>query len=275
MSLLTRLERALGRFALPDISLYLVLGQVLILGFVLLGHFDVERLALLPAAVRAGEGWRVLTFLFIPPVRQLSMAGAVFLALGWYFFYFMGSALEQHWGVFRYNAFIFLGWLLTVAVSFLAPGAYASNAYLAGTIFLAFAYLNPDFVIYVFFILPVRIKWLALLAWIGYGFSFLFGGWQDRLMVFAAVGNFLVFFARDIVLSIRSGKRRMEWQASRFGAAGSEREPRHRCQTCGRTDLSDPQLDFRYCSKCANDECYCAAHIHNHVHVMVAAAPEK
>ena len=274
MSLLNRLERALGRFALPDISLYLVLGQVLVLGLALLAHFDVERIALLPAAVRAGEVWRVFTFLFIPPVLQLTMARAVFLALGWYFFYFMGSALEQHWGVFRFNAFIFLGWLLTVAVSFLAPGSYATNGFLAGTVFLAFAYLNPDFVIYIFFILPVRIKWLALLTWIGYGFAFLVGEWEVRLMVLASVGNFLVFFARDIVLSIRSGKRRMEWQATRFGAAGSDREPRHRCHTCGKTDLSAPQMDFRYCSKCANDECYCTEHIHDHVHV-VTVVPEK
>ena len=275
MSLLNRLERALGRFALPDLALYLVLGQVLVLGFALLGHFDVERIALLPAAVRAGEVWRVITFLFIPPVRQISMAGAVFLALGWYFFYFMGSALEQHWGVFRYNAFIFLGWVLTVAASFLTPNAYASNAYLAGTVFLAFAYLNPDFVIYIFFILPVRIKWLALLAWIGYGFALLFGEWRDRLLVLAAVGNFLVFFARDIVLAARSGKRRMDWQASRFGAEKNGREARHRCHACGKTDVSAPQMDFRYCSKCANDECYCTEHINNHVHVVVVAPTEK
>ena len=269
MPLLNRLERALGRYAIPDISLYFVLGQVLVLGFALLGHFDVERIALLPAAVRAGEVWRVATFMFVPPVTQISAPGAVFLALGWYFFYLMGGALEQHWGVFRYNAFLFLGWLLTVAVSFLVPAGYATNGYLALTVFLAFAYLNPDFVIYIFFILPVKIKWLALLSWIGIGFTLPFGSKLDRVMALASVGNFLVFFSRDIVQSVKTGKRRMEWQAQRFGAENNEREPRHRCHTCGRTDVSDPQLDFRYCSKCANDECYCSEHIQNHVHVVV------
>jgi hypothetical protein len=275
MSLLSRLERALGRFAIPDLSLYLVLGQLAVLGFALLGHFNVERIALRPEAVLAGEIWRPLTFVFVPPVTAVSMTGAMFLAFGWYIFYLMGGALEQHWGVFRYNAFLFLGWVLTVVAAFVTPGAYASNAYVAGTVFLAFAYLNPDFVMYIFFILPVKIKWLALLAWIGYGFTFITGTWSDRLMVLASVGNFLVFFSRDIVLSLRSGKRRMAWQAQSFGAQNNEREPRHRCHVCGKTDVSHPQLDFRYCSKCAGDECYCAEHIFNHEHVVADTAGRK
>jgi len=284
MSLLSRLERALGRFAIPDVSLYLVLGQVMVLGFAMLGRFNVERLMFWPGAALAGEWWRPLTFIFVPPgvragmdgtvILRVSMTGAIFLAFGWYIFYLMGGALEQHWGVFRYNAFLFLGWVLTVAAAFATPNAYASNAYVAGTVFLAFAYLNPDFVMYIFFILPVKIKWLALLAWIGYGYTFLVGGWSDRLMVLASIGNFLIFFSGDIVASVRSGKRRMAWQAQAFSAQSSEREARHQCRICGKTDVSHPQLDFRYCSKCAGDECYCTEHIFNHEHVG-ADAPER
>jgi len=275
MSLLSRLERALGRFALPDLSLYLVLGQVMVLGFALLGHFDAEIIALRPAAVYAGQWWRVFTFVLLPPVTQVSMAGAIFLAFGWYLFYLMGGALEQHWGVFRYNVFLLLAWLLTVAASAVTPAAYASNGYMAATVFLAFAYLNPDFVMYIFFILPVKIKWLALLAWIYYGFTLLFGAWPERMMVLASVGNFLVFFSRDIVQSLRTGKRRMAWQAQAFSAENGARAPRHRCHTCGRTDVSHPQLDFRYCSKCAGDECYCTEHIFNHEHVATGAGVKK
>ena len=275
MSLLSRLERALGRFALPNLTLYLVLGQLLVLGFALLGGFNAEILALRPAAVLTGEWWRVFTFIFVPPVTNVSMTGAIFLAFGWYIFYLMGNALEQHWGVFHYNAFLVLGWMLTVAAAFVTPGAYASNGYIAATVFLAFAYLNPDFEMYLFFILPVKIKWLALLAWIGLGFTLLFGAWPDRLMALASIGNFLLFFSRDIVLSIRTGKRRMAWQAQAFGAENSGREPRHRCHVCGKTDVSHPQLDFRYCSKCAGDECYCAEHIFNHEHVVTGTTAKK
>jgi hypothetical protein len=275
MSLLSRLERSLGRFAIPDLSLYLILGQVMILGFALLGQFDIGRIMLLPAAVRAGEFWRLGTFLLVPPVTTLTMTSAIFLAFGWYLFYLMGGALEQHWGAFRYNLFLFLGWALTVGAAFVTPGAYATNGYMAATVFLAFAYLNPDFVMYVFFILPVKIKWLALLQWIGYGFALIVGTWSSRLMVLASTGNFLVFFARDIIRSVGSGRRRMAWQARRFGAESDEREPRHRCAVCGKTDRSHPQLDFRYCSKCAGDPCYCAEHIFSHEHTTVDPAVKK
>ncbi|HVZ66467.1 MAG TPA: hypothetical protein VG936_18025 [Lacunisphaera sp.] len=274
MSLFSRLERALGRFAIPDLSLYLVLGQVMVLGFALLGHFNVERIALLPVAVLAGEVWRPITFIFVPPALSISMTSAIFLAFAWYLFYLMGNALEQYWGVFHYNAFLVVGWALTVAASFVTPATYASNAYIAGTVFLAFAYLNPDFVMYIFFILPVRIKWLALIAWIGYGYAFLVGAWSDRLMILASIGNFLLFFAADIVTSIRSGKRRMAWQAHSFSSQNHEREARHTCRICGKTDVSHPQMDFRYCSKCAGDECYCAEHIHNHEHVTAPPAAQ-
>src|ERR1035437_2113710 len=161
MSLLNRLERHLGRFAIPNLSLYLVIGQVLFLGLALLTGFDLERIALLPLAVRAGEVWRLVTYLFLPPVAVLTMTGALFLAFSLYMFYLMGSALEHHWGEFHFNAYVFIGWALTTAVAFLVPGAYATNTFIAGSVFLAFAWLNPDFEILLFFILPVKIKWLA------------------------------------------------------------------------------------------------------------------
>jgi hypothetical protein len=270
MSLLSRLERALGRFAIPNITLYLVLGQVTFWSVSFFRLFDLERIALLPLAVRAGEVWRLFSFLLQPPNSH-----PVFIAFAWYLFYLMGSALENHWGVFRYNLFIFLGWALTVAAAFLFPFNYATNLFLAGSVFLAFAFLYPDFEMLLFFILPVKIKWLALIAWIGYGFSLLFGSWPVRLAVLAAIGNFLVFFAGEIIQRIKTGRRRMAHQARQFGASSDSPEPRHRCHTCGKTNVSHPQLDFRYCSKCAGDECYCAEHIFSHEHVVAGTAAKK
>jgi hypothetical protein len=118
-----------------------------------------------------------------------------------------------------------------------------------------------------FFILPVRIKWLALLAWLGYAFAFITGSPATKLGVVAAVGNFLLFFAGDIVLSLRHGQRSMARKAREFATAN---EPRHRCYVCGKTDLTHPDLDFRYCSQCAGDQCYCPEHIRNHAHVVAA-----
>ena len=275
MSLFNKLERALGRFAIPGLSLYLVMAQFACWGLVRLDRLNPERIALLPAAVRAGEIWRLVTFLFLPPSFGGGPFEVMFLAFAWYLFYLMGSALEGYWGTFRYNLFVGLGWLLTVAVAWLTPFSYATNLFLAGSVFLAFAFLNPEFEMLLFFILPVKIKWLALLTWIGYGYKLAVGSWPTRLMVLAAIGNFLVFFAGDIVQRIRTGRRRMSHQAKVFAATPDEKEPRHRCHVCGKTDLTNPLLDFRYCSKCAGDQCYCPEHIFNHVHVTLDDEKKK
>ncbi len=79
----------------------------------------------------------------------------------WYLFYLMGTALERSWGTFRYNVFLLIGYVDTVGVAFIVPDVPANNAFLQGSVFLAFAYLFPDFVMYIFFILPVKIKWLG------------------------------------------------------------------------------------------------------------------
>ncbi len=271
MGSLNRLERALGRYAIPNLPLYIVIGQVAFwaLSQPFLSNFELERIALLPVAVQQGELWRLATFVLLPPSSH-----PVFLAFVWYMFYLMGSALEGYWGAFRFNLFILLGWALTVGVSFLTPGGYTTNVFLGGSVFLAFAFLNPEFEMLIFFILPVRIKWLALIAWVFYGYALLFGGWSVRLATLASVGNFLVFFAGDIVQRIKTGRRRMEHQARQAAARDSD-EPRHRCHVCGKTDRTDPLMDFRYCSKCANDECYCTGHIANHEHTTAPVAGKK
>ncbi len=260
MSFLNRLERIFGRFAIHHLPLYFVAGQVVVLTLALFGRPDVLNLtALLPAAVFEGQIWRVVTFLFVPPVdpTRLTMFGAVFLAFGWYMFWMMGSALEGYWGTFRFNLFVFTGWLFTVLVAFLFPMSWATNAFLAGTVFLAFAFLNPDFELVLFFILPVKIKWLALIAWAGYAVTFIMGNWPERLAVLASVANFFLFFTGDIIARVRTGRRRMEHQARVAAARSDEREPRHRCVVCGKTDLTHPKEDFRYGD---DDQCTCSEH---------------
>jgi membrane associated rhomboid family serine protease len=260
MDFLNSLERRLGRFAIHNLSLYFVAGQVVVMTLALFGRPDILNfIALLPAAVYEGQVWRVVSFLFDPPVdpSQLTMLKAVFLAFGWYMFWMMGSALEGYWGAFRFNLFIFTGWLFTVLVAFLFPMTFATNAFLAGTVFLAFAFLNPDFELVLFFILPVKIKWLALIAWIGYGITFVLGGWPARMAVLASVSNFLLFFAGDIISRLRTGRRRMQHQARVAAARSSEREPRHVCAVCGKNDLTHPMEDFRYGD---DDRCYCSEH---------------
>ncbi len=270
MSILSKLERSLGRLAVPRLSLYLVSGQVAIYAAILMGKLDPTVLPLVPRLVMAGQWWRVLAFLLIPPPSSF-----LFIAFAWWIFCLMGNALEDFWGAFRYNLFIFLGTALTVGLSFLQPDSYVTNAFIAGSVFLAFAHLNPDFELALFFILPVKVKWLALATWLLYGYQFVVGGWSGRLQIVAAVGNYLIFFGRDIANTMRYRRRQMVKSAGRSEARGGNAQPRHRCRVCGKTDLSNPELDFRYCSKCAGEECYCPEHIRNHEHsVPGAAGPE-
>jgi hypothetical protein len=270
MRLLKTLERAFGRYAIPNLSLCLVIGQVFVLLSSMLGLLDLDYFILVPDRVLQGEWWRLFTFVFHPPSPGLF--GYALVAFSFYLFYLFGSALENFWGDFHYNLFLLIGYVLTVGTAFIVPSGAVSNAYIGGSVFLAFAYLEPDFVMYLFFILPVRIKWLALLTWIGYGLVLILGSWSLRLLVLASVGNFLLFFGREIVQSARSGRRRMATQARKFSE--DDEGPRHRCHVCGKTDLTNPEMDFRYCSKCVGDECYCPEHLQNHVHVTVAKDAE-
>ena len=221
----------------------------------------------MPRRVLEGEVWRLVTFVGQPPPMNL-----VFALFFWYMFYLMGTALENTWGTFRYNVYLLVGWLATVSVSFLQPDAPASIGFLQGSVFLAFAYLYPDFQLLLFFILPVKVKWLALLQWIGYFYLMMFGDWMTRLLVLASVGNFVLFFWQDILLRMRAGRRRMAHQAKNIRQANT---PRHTCAICGVTDLSDPKMSFRYCSKCIGAPCYCAEHIHASARKQASVQEER
>src|SRR5512143_293173 len=261
MSFIDKLDRKFRRYAIPNVTLYLIIGQVLFFMFVLSGRFILDRVVLVPALVLAGEWWRLITFLFIPPLTN-----PIFAFFAWYLFYLMGSALEGHWGAFRYNLFLLIGYLVTVAASFLFPFSAATNIFIGESVFLAFAWLFPDFQLYIFFIVPVKIKWLALLTWIGYAYQLLVGSWPSRLLVLASISNFILFFGRDLVWRMKTGKRVMSAQVREFSG---KKEAFHTCSVCGITDLSHPAMEFRYCSDCGGRG-YCKDHIFNHKHVRPA-----
>jgi len=259
MKLLDSLDKKFGRFAIPNLTIYLIAGQSFFYLMYLTGKLERGATYLSADLLMQGEWWRLFTLPFDPPRQSL-----IFTLFAWYFFYMLGSTLEEYWGAFRYNVYLLLGCLMTVAASFLVPGYPVSNGFLAGSVFLAFAALFPDYQILLFFILPVRIKWLALLTWLSYAYQVIFGDWATRLMVLAATANFLVFFARDIKTNARYGKRQFAKKAA--GLARSDNGPRHRCSVCGATELSHPQMDFRYCPQCNGQFCYCKEHIFSHQH---------
>jgi hypothetical protein len=170
---------------------------------------------------------------------------------------------------------MFVGFALTVGASFLSPTSAATNYYYYGAVFLAFAWLNPDFELALFFILPIKIKWLALFTALGYVVRLALGTWSTRALILASVANVLLFFGREMIETIRYRRRTMAVTARRTVEERRPAEPRHRCHICGKTDLTNPEMDFRYCSKCAGDQCYCPEHIFNHEHVLTEGPEEK
>ena len=257
MSWLDRVEKFWRPFAIPGVTLHLIFGQFICYALSLAKPEFLGALALIPAQVLGGEFWRLFTFVLVPPQMN-----PLFLFFFWYLFYLMGDALESQWGAARYNVFLLIAGLATLLAAFLTPQLPATNGYLMASVFLAFAYLYPDFQIYLFFILPVKVKWLATFTWILYFLTFV-GSGAERFLVLASVSSFLLFFGSEIVLGMRSRRARM---ARRVDEIKSEHEPVHRCVVCGVTDQSDPGMEFRYCSRCDGSPCYCRDHIRTHVH---------
>jgi hypothetical protein len=265
MSWLDRLEKKWQRFAIPNLTVHIIFAQFVALGLILSEVVSSEMFLLVPVWVLSGEVWRLLSFVAMPPDGH-----PFFIFFAWYIFWIMGSALENQWGEFRFNLFLIFGYVLTVASAFLAPYVPASTTFLAGSVFLAFAHLFPDFQLLLFFVLPVKVRWLAWLAWAGYIGILLFGDWPSRFMVVASLGNYFLFFGRDIYVTWRFRQRRVQ---RRFEVQREAKEVHHTCRVCGLTDKNAPQMDFRYCSKCADESCYCMEHLRKHEHV--AEAPSE
>ncbi len=268
MTILDRLQRRFGRFAVPHVTVAFICCQVVFYVIQYSQEGILDKATLVPNLVLQGEVWRLVSFLFQPPVTN-----PLFAFFFWYLFYIMGTTLENTWGTFRYNLFLLVGYLATVGAAFITPGQDTHGGFLQGSVFLAFAFLYPNFQLMLFFLLPIKIKWLALLQWIGYFCAVAFApSWSIRLAVIASISNFLLFFGRDLVLRVKTGHRKMEYQAQQIKHRD---KPRHECRVCGLTDKMDPRMSFRYCSKCEGSCCYCSEHLRNHEHVTADAVLEK
>lgn len=264
MSWSRKLERHLQFLAIPHLLPAILLGQVFFYVVGLFRLFDVSVLQYSWMDVAAGEWWRIFTFPFCP-------AGCywVLYAFGVASTYFLGEVLVQEWGALRFNLFLITGWLLTVAAGILMPPAVLSNVFIAGSILLAFAYYHPNYIFNIYFVIPVPVKYLALASLVGYTLAIASGRWSAQLSAGAALGNYVIFMGPSIWRDVKTGRRRQAWRArAREGKREAEASgPRHRCVVCGKTSESHPQEDFRYCSKCAGEQCYCSEHLRAHVHI--------
>lgn len=235
-----------------------------------------------PRLILRGQVWRLVTFLFIPEQNDI-----FFLIISLYFYYFIGTSLERQWGTGRFTIYYLAGVLMNLIFGFLTQyilvwsGAdpkglyvYLDPMYLNLSLFFAFASIWPDSMVLVFFFIPVRMKWLAILdaAFFLYAIVANMSAFPMNLLPIVAILNFFLFCGSNLFGSLRRdrgySKRRAKFRADIHQAKNQERVTgyRHKCAVCGRTDVSNPELEFRYCSRCAGYHCFCQDHINNHVH---------
>lgn len=148
------------------------------------------------SAIMAGQFWRVFTFIFLPPDSSL-----ILVIFAFYFYWLMGQALEAEWGALRFNLFYLCG-IIGALVSGLITG-YATNSYLNMSLFLAFALFYPNYQVLVFFFIPLKVKWLALIDVALLTYSFILSGWGGRLAIIFSLINVMIFFYRDFFYEIK------------------------------------------------------------------------
>ena len=276
MKFFDRMEQKLGRFAIKNLTVYIILvnaaGMILMLtnpGFYFLHlSLDMER-------ILAGEVWRLFTFVIFPSTTRL-----LWFFLEMFILYSLGSTLERLWGRFYYNLYIFLGlffmiiaalavYLISGQVMFLTP----SNLYL--TLLLAFAMTLPDMQFLLYFIIPVKAKYLAIFYVGLMVYEFIRGDWTGRVAILASFANAIIFFLmiRNPAKRVQQAYRKHQFDAKVRDASRRAEHlrpmggTRHTCAVCGRTEKDDPNLEFRYCSRCIGNREYCQDHLYTHVHV--------
>ena len=270
MNFMSKLERKYGKYAirnLPAIIIALYAAGYMISIFMpeLLYYFTLR-----PDLIMRGQVWRLVSWILVPPDSL-----DVFTLIMLYFYFSIGKTLEYTWGAFRFNVYIFSGIVFTVIGAFLlyfvgGTLGYFSTYYINMSIFLAFALTYPDMQVYLYFLFPIKMKFMGLV----YGFFLLVsifqGSWAVRISIIASLMNFILFFFMTRNMSRYSPKqvkRRREFQQSVKKVQPKGQTTRHKCAVCGRTEEDGEHLEFRFCSKCDGNYEYCQDHLFTHQHV--------
>ena len=263
------------RFGISNLMLYIVIGQVavFILDLFFRGMLSSYWLPFSRDLILHGQVWRLVTFIFLPS----DSGNPFFLLLGCYFYYWIGTMLEREWGTARFTLFYLSGVVLSVLSGMIL--GIADIYYINLSIFLVIATLYGEMQVLLFFVIPIKMKWMALidvaLILVAVIQNLMYGSWVGALLPLASFVNYFIFTwpfwgAKLGVLRRRADPKvvnfkRVQKQAQKQAKATGGY--RHKCAVCGITDADDPNLEFRYCSKCDGYYCYCMNHINNHVHI--------
>lgn len=282
MNWLNKLERKWGRYAISNLMRWLIGAYAI--GFVLyqVNPSIISMVNLSPYHILHGQIWRLVTWIFMPTTTNL-----LSLIIMAFLYYQLGTTLERTWGTFRFNVYIFSGMLFTVLGAFILYGVmYAmhggvtanmlllgygfSTDYINLSIFLAFAVCYPDMQVLLMYIIPVKMKWMAAVYGIMVVVDFVQGSWAERIAIVMSLLNFIIFFfsTRDVKrYAPHEVKRRQDFKKQMKKTQSYAGGARHKCAICGMTELDDPTLEFRFCSKCEGNYEYCQNHLFTHQHI--------
>lgn len=280
------LRRNFERFCLrnrnkgiPNLMLYICIGNAVmyVISMVTRNYTLYNLLSFNRRLILQGQVWRLFTY----PLTYLT-SNILLMAISLLCYYSLGNAMERMWGTLKFNIFYLTGVVL-MDIYAMIFNCSANVYYLNMSLFLGYATLFPDASFLLFFIIPVKAWVLALFDLV----IILLGVFSPpftaaNLFPLIALGNYFLFFGKDVLnvipLSWQSNARKLFHKKSKqpkviqFHVSQKPQEPKqnynHRCTVCGRTDVSNPELEFRYCSKCKGYYCYCQDHINNHVHIQ-------
>ena len=286
------LRRKLEKYAIPNLTLYLIIcyGIGYLMQYLVPAGY--QYLMLDPFLVLKGQVWRLVTWILIPP----DSSNIFFVLITLYLYYSLGGLLERIWGTYKYNVYLFSGLLFTILGAFVLcgysvlmgaqPTMYTglyllnngsavyfgqfSTYYINMSIFLACAASIPDVQVLLMFIFPIKVKWLGIVYGIILLVNCIQGGIATWIVVIFSLLNFLVFFLRSkgkMHLSVGQIKRQQEFHQKMRSAGQTKGITRHKCAICGRTELDGDDLEFRFCSKCNVNYEYCQYHLFTHEHV--------
>ena len=287
MRFIDKLERKYGRYGIENLTMYIIISYVLGYALMYINPGALSMLSLNVTKILQGQVWRLITWIVYPP----STSSPLWFVIAILFFYYpISASLEHTWGKFKFTLYILSGMIFTVIAAFILHfvmggvldglgGIIFSTYYISLSIFLAYSLTYPDMTVLLMFVIPIKMKWMSIVyaAIVIYDVAryFMNGAWFMALPIIASLLNFVIFFlgTRDFNrYNPKEIHRKNEFKRAVNGGSKTVPFPgnsngvtKHKCAVCGRTEKDDPNLEFRFCSKCNGNYEYCQDHLYTHI----------